>query len=561
MSEVIAAAESISAPWPFAQIFPAELAVKRPLPSYFGPILIFGLSGVFTVLVWFMGRFKGRTAEEMFSGGRDVGHGMSNAAIVATWVWAATLMMSSWTGYTYGPSGPWWYSLGATLPLPIFAYLGQTLKVKMPLIHTYPEFILFRLDRKNHVCQAIIAMIVCQWVTIMIVSGGSIMYMTYTGLPFELCALCMCISFAAYILVAGAWAAIFADMAMGLTIYVCLGICIWGSMVLLGPLKIWEGLVHHYTTHPIIEPWGPYSNEFYRTNQWDCINYLNAAGIGFLIVNSVGNLGAVLNNSTYWSIAIAADKPRTVWTSYIASALCWAPIPLSMATSRGVVGLALGVTLGETYQGGQHGVPFGGAENAYIYFQEAEAVAPLTAFTVLGYVGLIAFFVAVGAATVSTGAHETMSTVTNFVNDLYRYYIRPKASARELLVLTRLMVGVSLAISFFIVVMWRWLGFTFAGMYQAMGIFFSSAVIPLCCAAFWKDANRDGCFWGTVIGAALGIAYWVACDWSLDWPVVWANIIVTAVSCFICVGWSAIKPENFDFTKMATIDVYIHEEV
>jgi len=525
----------------------------RPLPVWYGPALILGLGAMFTILVWIIGRWKGSTAETMLTGGREIGHGMANAAIVATWVWAATLMMSSWTGYTYGPSGPWWYSLGATIPLPIFAYLGQTLKAKMPLIHTYPEFMRFRLDKKNHICMGAISLTVCTWVTIMIVSGGAIMYQTYTGIPFNIAALLMCITFVTYTLVAGTWASIFADTVMGLGIYVALGICVFGTLLLMGPKAIWDGLTAVYTQHPILEPIGAYTNEFYVTNQWDCINYLNAAGIGFLIVNTVGNLGAVLNNQTYWSIAIATDRPRTVFTSFLASSLCWAPIPLAMATSRGVSGLALQHVVGQTYQSLFLDMP------GYIYFQESEAIAPLTGFTIIGWYGMVAFTLAVGFATVSTGSHELMSSASNFVNDFYRYYLRPQASAKELLRVTRLALFLFMGIVLGFTVTWRAIGFTFAGMYQAMGIFFSSAVIPLCLAVWWKDANPDGCFWGTVIGAVLGIWYWASVDFNLGWGVVWANIIVMAVSC-IAIPWSIAKPHNFDFKQLAGVDIMIHEE-
>jgi Na+/proline symporter len=222
-----------------------------------------------------------------------------------------------------------------------------------------------------------------------------------------------------------------------------------------------------------------------------------------------------------------------------------------MATSRGVLGNAWHVVVGETY------TAVGGVGS--IYFQEAEAVAPVTAFVLLGYLGLVAFFTAVSAATVSTGSHELMSAATNWTNDLYRYYIKPKATAKELLMMTRLslvgLAGANLAIT----ILWRWLGFTFAAMYNAMGIAFSSAVIPLCLAVWWKKANNDGLFWGTVIGAILGIAYWTWSGFDLGWPCVWANIIVMGVS-LIAIPWSWAKPANFDYTQMAKVDIIIHEE-
>ena len=122
-----------------------------PLPSWSIYAILIAQGVTYALLVWFLGRARGKTAEGFLSGGRDIGHGMINASVVAVWVWAATLMISSWTGYQYGFIGPWWYALGATVPLPIMAYLGRRIKTVMPKATSYPEFMHHRYDGKNHV--------------------------------------------------------------------------------------------------------------------------------------------------------------------------------------------------------------------------------------------------------------------------------------------------------------------------------------------------------------------------------------------------------------------------
>ena len=106
------------------------------------------------------------------------------------------------------------------------------------------------------------------------------------------------------------------------------------------------------------------------------------------------------------------------------AAFCWWPIPFATATALGVGGLSMGLSVGESYTS-----PTGVA----MLFTEAEAIAPMTAFVVLGYLGLIMFVVAVGGATISTGAGEILAVVTVIVNDLYRGYVNPNASDQKVL--------------------------------------------------------------------------------------------------------------------------------
>ncbi|MDQ7861141.1 hypothetical protein RCO48_09125 [Peribacillus frigoritolerans] len=70
------------------------------------------------------------TAEQFSTAGRSIGVGLSSASIIAAWTWAATIMMSSSTGYQYGISGPFWYAAGATIQILLFAIVAIHLKRK-----------------------------------------------------------------------------------------------------------------------------------------------------------------------------------------------------------------------------------------------------------------------------------------------------------------------------------------------------------------------------------------------------------------------------------------------
>lgn len=522
-------------------------SVSAPLPSWGMIAIIICIGCVLMGLVWVVGRKRGSTAEDFLTGGRGIGHGMTNASIVATWIWAATLMTSSWTGYSFGYIGPWWYGLGAVLPLPIIGFLGMRLRKVMPNVRSYPEFISFRLDKKNHVLLTIISIVVSGAVAIMIVSGASVMAVSFADVPYWLVALLLLVIFVSYTSIAGLWASVFSDTIMVLFMYATMAVLVFGILFKIGPSAIYEGLVDVINTKPVLQPDATDASQSY---QHDPLNIANTGGLCFLIVNIIGNLGAVICNQTYWARSIAAKDARTIGKSFGSAAFCWTPVPIAVATALGLYALSSKLTVGEVYNNG----------GVSMLFSEADSVAPLSAFLTMGFVGLLCFLVATMGASVSTGAGEIMSVTTCVVNDIYKGYIRKDASDRQILVLSRVMLAVTAAVVYGIVMFLRHIEFPFSAMYQAMGIAFSSAVIPVIMALVWKKTNRDGVFTAIIIGALCGIAYWIHAGFDMNWGVVWSNVIVMGISVIIVTVWSLLKPENFDYGKLKNSGINVTGE-
>lgn len=510
----------------------------KPLPGWSMLSILCGLGIMFVVLVWFVGKTRQTSAEDFLTGGRDIGHGMINASVIATWIWAATLMMSSWTAYSYGFIGPWWYGLGAVLPLPIVGFLGKRLREVMPNVRSYPEFLKSRLDTKNHILLTMISILVSAAVAIMIVTGASVMAVAFADVPFWLVAALFLIIFVSYTSIAGLWASVFADTLMTLLMYASMAVIIFGAIFIVGPGAIYDGLVEVVKTKPMLQP---NAGAVMQANQHDPLNWLNIGGIGFLIVNIIGNLGAVICNQTYWARTIAAKDAKTVTKSFLSAAFCWAPIPIAVASTLGLYGLSKMLVVGQTYD-------YNGIQ---MMFAEAEAIAPLSAFLIMGFAGLAFFILAVVGASISTGAGEIMSVTTCVVNDLYGAYINKNASEKQVLFQSRLWLSLTAIITYVLVMFLRAIHFPFAGMYQAMGISFSSAVIPLVLALLWSKTNRNGVFWAIIGGAFAGLSYWWSVGFDMSWGVVWSNIIVMCVSLVTVTVWSIVNPENFDYSSLS----------
>lgn len=521
---------------------------EAPLPQWFAYAMILGQAIVMAIIVYYLSKIKEiKTAENYLTAGRNVGVGMVSASIIAAWVWAATLMFSSWTGYTMGFIGPWWYAIGAAIPLPLFAYLAISLKKKMPKVHSYPEFFLYRFDTKTHKLFSVIAFVVSCWVTVMVVTGGAITVSTFTGISFSMAAFIIVIAFTSYTVIGGLYGSIFSDTVQAIMVFVSLTVIMLGVYVTIGPEAIYNGLMGVINNKPVLDA-GMTATA--QDSQWDPLNILNAVGIGFLIVNTIGNLGAVFCDQSYWARAIAAKNIDTAKKAFWAGGLGWAPIPLVMGTALGVTGLALGLKVGETYVNGGTSITFG----------EAFAIAPTTAFYVLGMTGLFAFGVAIVSAILSTGSAELNAITTVFSNDIYRRYINPKASDSKILKVSKISSLIFAGLILVLSELARMSGVSMGFLYLGMGVMFSSAVVPTVLGLLWKDASTDGAFWGTIIGAVCGLAYWTSTGFDLDWGVVWGNIIVISVSTVIHIVHSINHPANFDWETLKNADIEIRSD-
>ncbi|SEH43535.1 Sodium:solute symporter family protein [Halobacillus karajensis] len=175
------------------------------LPSYvgYGLLLVFGL--FFTLITFVMQRRKKQamTAEQFSTAGRSVGVGLASASIIAAWTWAATLMMSSSTGYQYGISGPYWYAAGACIQVLLFAIVAINLKKRAPNAHTFLEFIGQRFDKKNHRLIMGFALMTNILVTSMVVLGGAIALNSLTGMNIYVAAFLIPLTFTIYTMIGG----------------------------------------------------------------------------------------------------------------------------------------------------------------------------------------------------------------------------------------------------------------------------------------------------------------------------------------------------------------------
>jgi SSS family transporter len=481
-------------------------------------LLIFGI--VFTVITVLIQRRQGEvmTAEQFSTAGRSVGVGLASASIIAAWTWAATLMMSSSTGYQYGISGPYWYAAGATIQILLFAIVAIHLKRKAPNAHTFLEFIAQRFDKKNHRLMLVFALMTNIIVTAMVILGGAVSLHSLTGMNVYIAALLIPITFTIFTVIGGLKASFIADYLNTVIIFAILAIFAAAVYYKFGVTDIYEGL-----------------RKIPESKQM--ITMASIPGLFFGMINIIGNFGTVFVDQSYWQRAIASTE-RAAAKAYIYGGIAWFSIPFTLATFLGVGAAGLGISV-----------------------DSPDSVAPIMAAHVMGIVGSILFLIMLFMAVMSTGVAELTAITNIIVTDIYLHSIHPQANSQKILSVSRqVTLCAGLAMGLLSILLFK-VGISLSFVYMAMGIFISSAVIPVTLGLLWKRATNEGSFYGALLGMISGLIAWVSSAYATSgeitieslgglYPMLIGNLTVFVISGVISIGHGLLSSQEFDFDSL-----------
>lgn len=133
----------------------------------------------------------------------------------------------------------------------------------------------------------------------------------------------------------------------------------------------------------------------------------------------IGSFSAIWTDQAYWQRVIASD-PRTAVRGYLLGSVAWYAIPFSMATCMGLAAAAL--------------------QDADIFpiilttQQVSDGLAaPAAAIGLLGKPGAALIIVLLFMAVTSSTSAESIAASSLMTFDIYKAYIKPKASTRQLL--------------------------------------------------------------------------------------------------------------------------------
>ncbi len=518
-------------------------AVGEALPEWIGWAIVVGLGMVFAIIITVEVKIEEKylgvtqTSEMFNTAGRTIKTGLTAAAIVSAWTWAATLLQSSTVAYQYGISGPFWYAAGASIQVLLFGILAIELKRKAPNAHTFLEIIRARYGNGSHKIFLIFALMTNMIVTAMLLLGGSAVVNGLTGMDISLAAFLIPIGVMIYTLVGGLKATFVADYMHTIIIFVVIltfVAAVYINTDVTGGIEgMYEKLVQAAEIRPVE---GNAAGAF--------LTMASAGGLMFGIINIVGNFGTVFVDQAYWQRAIAAQPGSTV-KGFLLGGLCWFAIPFTLATTMGLTAVALDVDI--TMQQAQMGL-----------------VVPAAATALMGEIGAVMVLTMLFMAVTSAGSAELIAVSSLVTYDLYRTYKNPNASGKQLVKVSRAtIVAFGLGMGGLAVVLLS-MGLSLGFVYLAMGILIGSAVIPIALTILWSKTNKVAATAGAVIGLLCSTTVWVATAASLpeyggvidlaslgnNYSMLFANITAILSGGAIAIAGSLAAGKTFDWNDL-----------
>ncbi|MGC1135854.1 MAG: sodium/solute symporter, partial [Nitrososphaeraceae archaeon] len=434
---------------------------------------------------------------------------------------------------------------GASIQMVLFGILVIELKRKAPSSHTFPEIINARFGVSAHKVFLFFALMTNTIVTAMLVLGGAAVIHSLTGVNIYLASFLIPVGVIVYTFFGGLKATFFAEYLNAAFIFGVVLVFVTSIYFLNPDLGGVEGMYEKLTEAASLRPVAGNSEGAYLT-------MASTGALAFGIINIVGNFGTIFVDQAYWQKAIAA-RPRSAVKGFLIGGLAWFAIPFALATSLGLAAVATNVSLTPEQI-------------------ESGLVAPAAATLILGDAGAILLLSVLFTAVTAAGSAELVSVSSLVTYDVYRTYVKPWATGRQLMRVSRFtIIGFGLGMGILSSFLFQ-LGASFQYIYFAMGILIGPAVVPIALTVSWKKTNGFSVTLGSLVGLIAGILSWVATTWFLygqlsitttgeTIPLLVGNITSISVGAGIAVIGSLVRPAHFNFEVMKQRILVVDEKI
>jgi Na+/pantothenate symporter len=172
-------------------------------------------------------------------------------------------------------------------------------------------------------------------------------------------------------------------------------------------------------------------------------------------------------------------------------------------------------------------------------------------------------------AVTSTANSELVAVSSLIAYDIYRTYMNPKATGKDIIRVSRYgIVGFGAFMGVLAIVLFE-IGLSLGWVYLFMGIAIGGAVFPIYACLTWSKASASGAITGAVSGLICGLIVWLVTAQCYagsitvdtlggDYPMLGGNLAAIFVSAIVCTIMSLIKPQNYDW--QTTREIALVEE-
>jgi urea-proton symporter len=305
------------------------------------------------------------------------------------------------------------YGAAGSVQVLLFTLLALAIKKKAPHAHTVVEIVRVRFGTGGHAVYLFFAMATNILVTSMILLGGSGIVSSLTGMHIVAANFLLPIGVFVYTLFGGIKATFLSDWVHTVIIYVCLIMCmfiIYGTSSEFGsPDAVYDMLDAVSKVFPSAGASGSY------------VTFDNQTAFLTGVIVMFGGFATVFGDPSYAQKAIAADSVSVV-AGYLTGGLCWFIIPCALGTCGGLIARALLLTPSfPTYP-----------EPMTLLEVGQGLPMPYALMTVMGKNGAAVALLIVFMAVTSSTSAELIACSSVLTYDIYRPYINPNATGKEL---------------------------------------------------------------------------------------------------------------------------------
>ncbi|GAA6055529.1 hypothetical protein JCM3770_006770 [Rhodotorula araucariae] len=486
------------------------------------------------------------SANEFATASRSVKPGLICCGIVSAWTWSATLLVSSAATYQSGLSTAWWYGVGGTIQIALFAAVAAKVKQNAGGAVTFAEIVKARYGRPCHLLFTFYSLVCAHIVTGSLVLGASATFNIMTGANIIACNFLLPIGIAVYVVAGGLRATFVVDFLHTVILFVVLYIFafkIYGTSDIIGsPRKLYDLLQDAAVLAPVAgNAAGSYTTM--KSN----------AGILFGGCTIASGFSGVVCDQGYWQRAIAS-RPESTTKAYMLGAVSWFSIPFAFGTMMGL---------------GCRAVLTNPNFPTYPYALSASQVsaglvAPATAVTIMGKSGAIAVLLIVFMAATSACSAELIAVSSLVVRDCIGMY--KTLSGRQMVFASHcVIVGFAIwggAWSCILHVAHIDLGWLF----YVQGVALTPAVPTIAMTVCSSKQSKHAAFWGTLFGTACGMFGWFyGCkriygeinitNLALPYAAISGSapgLVMSALASFLI---TCIKPDNYDWKATRAISL------
>jgi Na+/proline symporter len=280
-----------------------------------------------------------------------------------------------------------------------------------------------------------------------------------------------------------------------------------------------------------------------------------------------GGISFVFGDPGYSQRAIASDA-KSVFQGYLMGGICWWIIPIGLGSSAGLATRALLTNPNFVTYPNQ------------LSSAQVDAGMPVIygMYMVLGKNGAAAGLLMLFMSVTSAASAELIAFASITTYDIYRTYIKPTATGKELIKISHFSVigfGIFMGI---LSVIFNYIGVTVGWLLKFIGIILSPEVGAVTLMLFWPKMTKQSLLIGAPLGTITGVLCWIGSSYAFGDHNINKNTLMIAKATFIgniAAVFSAplyifiismIKPdkEPFDLTllgkKILLADDYDKEE-